>query len=129
VHALTEALTADTVERLLELSRNAAAEPDPSRAFTTYLQSVLDLQLDNEGLQPVLLSPDDESEDVRAAKSEIFATSAAVLQRAQAAGAVRPDLTLERMQHLVCGIEHAVRLGSPGDREPLAAILLAGLRP
>jgi len=129
VHALMEAITAETVQRLLELSRDAAAEPDPWVAFDLYLRSVLALQLENEGLQPVLLSRADESDEVRSAKSEIFATSAAVLARAQDAGAVRPDLTLERMQHLVCGIEHAVRLGSPGDREPLTAILLAGVRP
>jgi hypothetical protein len=31
--------------------------------------------------------------------------------------------------HLVCGFEHAVRLGSPDDRGTVAAVLLAGLRP
>jgi hypothetical protein len=31
--------------------------------------------------------------------------------------------------HLVCGFEHAVRLGDPDDRATIAAVLRAGLRP
>ena len=129
VHALTEALTSDTVERLLVLSRRAASEPDPAAAFSSYLLSVLALQLEDEGLQSILLSPADEDPGIRSAKTEIFATSASILQQAQDAGAVRGDLTLDRLQHLICGIEHAVRLGGPTDREPLTEIFLAGIRP
>jgi hypothetical protein len=31
--------------------------------------------------------------------------------------------------HLVCGFEHAARLGAPEDRATIAAVLHAGLRP
>lgn len=129
VPALVEALTADTVDRMLEISRRAAAENDPAQAFSFYLRSALALQLEDGGLQSVLLSPDDETDEVRAAKQEIFGTFAAVLTRAKAVGAVRRDLTLEQLSHLVCGIEYAVRLGSPADRAPMLEIVLAGLKP
>jgi AcrR family transcriptional regulator len=129
VLALVEALTAKSVERLLELSREAASSPDASAAFGMYLRSALALQLDDDGLQTILLSPEGESIEMRAAKAEIFATAASLLQRAQDAGVVRPDVTLDQLEHLVCGIEHAVRLGDPGDRSLLMDVLLDGLRP
>jgi AcrR family transcriptional regulator len=129
VHALVEALSADTIDRMVEISRRATAEPDAAEAFSFYLRSALALQLEDGGLQAVLLSPADETDEVRAAKREIFDAFSTVLERAQAAGAVRDDLTLDRLSHLVCGIEYAVRLGAPDDRSPLLEILLAGLRP
>jgi len=129
VQALVEALTENTVERMLDISRRAAAEADPGAAFSFYLRSALTLQLEDGGLQSVLLSPEDESEEVRSAKQEIFGTFAVVLDRAKAAGAVRQDLTLDQLSHLVCGIEYAVRLGTPADRAPLLEIILTGLRP
>lgn len=129
VQALVEALTVNTVDELLEISRQAAADPDPANAVSFYLRSALALQLEDGGLQSVLLSPEDETDEVRAAKQEIFSTFAVVLDRAKAAGAVRQDLTLDQLSHLVCGIEHAVRLGTPADRAPLLEIILTGLRP
>lgn len=129
VHALVEALSASTIDRMLDVSRRATAEADAATAFSLYLRSALALQLEDGGLQAVLLSPADEAEEVRAAKHEIFAGFASVLDRAKAAGAVRDDLTLEQLSHLVCGIEYAVRLGSAEDRTPLFEILLAGIRP
>ena len=129
VQALVEALTANTVERMLDISRRAATEPDPGVAFSFYVRSALTLQLEDGGLQSVLLSPEDESEEVRAAKQEIFGTFAAVLASAKTAGAVRQELTLDQLSHLVCGIEHAVRLGSPSDRALMLEVLVGGLRP
>lgn len=129
VQALLEALTADTLERMVAVSRRAAAETDPGVALSLYLRSALELQLQDGGLQSVLLAPQDESPEVRAVKQEIFGAFEAVLRRARDAGAVRGDLTLEQLSHLVCGIEHAVRLGTPKDRDPMLDILLAGLRP
>ena len=129
VHALVEAITVDTVERMVDISRRALAEQDAATAFEFYLRSALNLQLEDGGLQAVLLSPDDETEEVRAAKREIFAAFSTVLAHAQSAGAVRQDVTLDRLSHLVCGIEYAVRLGEPDDRGPLVEIVLAGLRP
>jgi AcrR family transcriptional regulator len=129
VHALVEALSVDTIEKMLEVSREAAAEPDAGNALARYLRMALALQLEDGGLQAVLLSPDDETEVVRSAKREIYGTFSGVLDRAKEAGAVRPTITIDQISHLVCGIEHAVRLGTPTDREPLLDILLSGLRP
>lgn len=128
VHALVEALTVDSVARMVDISRRALAEQDAEAAFTFYLRSALALQLEDGGLQAVLLSSADETDEVRVAKREIFDAFAAVLARAQASGVVREDVTLERISHLICGVEYAVRLGVPGDRGPLTEVVLAGLR-
>jgi len=129
VQSLIEALNVDTIDRLLEVARNAGAEPDPERAFSGYLRSALTLLLEFDGLQLVLLSPADETDQMRAAKAEIFGTFAVVLEEAKAVGAVRRDLTLDQISHLACGIEYAVRLGSPSDRERFLDVLIAGVRP
>ena len=129
VQTLVEALAADTISRMLEVTRLAAAEPDPREAFEQYIRSALTLLLEYDGLQTVLLSPSDETDETRASKAEIFKTFEGVLDRAKAVGAVRPDLTLDQISHLACGIEYAVRLGGASDREIYLDILLAGLRP
>ena len=126
--SLLEALTFETIVRLLEVSRSAGAEPDPALAFSDYLRSALTLLLEFDGLQAVMLSTENESDEMRAAKQEIFATFEGVLDRAKAVGAARSDLTLDHVSHLACGIEYAVRLGSPDDRERFLDVLLAGLR-
>jgi AcrR family transcriptional regulator len=129
VHALVEALSIDTLERMLSIAQAATREADTETAFVEFLDSALTLQLQDGGLQAVLLSPADEEEAVRAIKSEIFAAFDGLLQRARGAGLVRADLSITQLEHLVCGIEHAVRVGEPTDRQLFLEILLTGIRP
>ena len=128
VHALVEALAWETLERMRAAAAEALAEPDAATALARFLGSALELQLEEGGLQAVLLSPADEAEDVREAKREIFSAFHTVLARARAAGAVRPDLSADHLQHLVCGMEHAIRLGSSRDRDLILDVMLAGIR-
>ncbi|SMH28261.1 transcriptional regulator, TetR family [Rathayibacter oskolensis] len=128
VHSLVEALTLGTVERMLALSQQAADDPDPGAAFSTYLRSALALHLEDDGLQRILLADRDEDPAIHAVKVEIVAAASRLLARAQDAGDVRADLTLEQLEHLVCGIELALRLGVPDDRELFTEVLFAGIR-
>lgn len=129
VEALVEELTATTVRRAVDAARAAARDDDAGAAFDGFLATVLDLLLADDGLQQVLLAADDSSPEVRDAKAELTRTAALLLERAERAGAVRQGLTLDQLMHLVCGFEHAVRLGDPDDRATIAAVLRAGLRP
>ena len=128
VGALVAALTTDTLERMRDLGRAAASEPDAGQAFESYLRGALDLQLADGGLQAVLLSPVDEAPRRARPRARSSRPSPTCCGRAQAAGAIRPDLTVLDVEHLVCGIEYAVRLGEPDDRDRLMAVLMAGLR-
>jgi AcrR family transcriptional regulator len=129
VDALVEELTAGTVQQALDAARTAVRDEDADRAFHGFLSTVLDLLLADDGLQQVLLATDDSSPGVRGAKAELTRSAAALLERAQEAGAIRQGLSLEHLMHLVCGFEHAIRLGAPGERAAIAAVLHAGLRP
>ncbi|CAH0219685.1 hypothetical protein SRABI98_02460 [Microbacterium sp. Bi98] len=66
---------------------------------------------------------------MRDMKIEIFAAFDGVLQRARDEKIIRPDLSIVQIEHLVCGIEHAVRIGEAGDRQLFLDIMLAGIRP
>jgi AcrR family transcriptional regulator len=127
-HALMEALTRETLERMREIAR-AARDRSDEEAFAAFLGAALDLQLDDGGLKTVLLSPEDEEPGVAELKREIFAAFDEVLDRARRSGVVRADLDIVQIEHLICGIEYAVRLGASGDRAPFLEILLAGIRP
>lgn len=129
VHAIVEALALDTLEELDARMRSAAAAADPAAALRSTLDTALELQLREGGLQSVLLADESESDAVRALKRSVYGVFLGVLDRARSAGAVRADITVEQLQHLVCGVEHAVRLGSPEERPLFLAVLVAGLRP
>lgn len=129
VDALVEQLTAGTVQRALDAARAAVADDAAGPAFHGFLSTVLDLLLADDGLQQVLLAAEGSSPEVRDAKAELTRSAALLLERAQRNGAVRQGFTLEQLMHLVCGFEHAVRLGAPEDRGTIEAVLRAGLRP
>ncbi|MET0297409.1 MAG: helix-turn-helix domain-containing protein [Microbacterium sp.] len=133
VRALVEALSVDSLSRLCEAAESAAAEPDSAAALRGFLATALALQLEDAGLEAVLtdLARTDPAihSECTVARLRVFDGYAAVLTRAQRDGVVRPDLTAPQLQRLVCGIEHAVRLGDPADRDVLLGILLSGIRP
>lgn len=127
VQALVEALSLDTLKQLREVAQRASEEPDPRAAIRVFLEDALSLQLEDGGLQQVLTSSESSDEESRRLRAEIYDAFTRTLERAQREGAVRPDLTVVQLQHLVCGVEHAVRLGSPADRPLLLDVLLSGV--
>ncbi|MGY5765433.1 TetR/AcrR family transcriptional regulator [Brachybacterium sp. DNPG3] len=127
VEALVAALAEGALRRLREATAAALAEPDPGRAVEQLLREALALQLDDAGLQTALLADDPLAPELAALRAEALAEAEAVLERARAAGAVRPDLTAATLQRLVCGIEHAIRIGDGADRALCTEVLLAGV--
>ncbi|WP_203581041.1 TetR/AcrR family transcriptional regulator [Microbacterium hibisci] len=132
VTALVEALSVDALVRLVAAADRAAIEPDADRALRGFLDDALTLQLEDGGLEAVLtdLARTDPvvHDECAAARGRVFAGYDAVLSRAQRDGVVRGDVSAAQLQRLVCGVEHAVRLGAPADRDLLLDILVSGLR-
>lgn len=132
VRALVEALSIESLRRLSEAADASAREADPLVALRRFLDDALALQLADSGLQAVLVDLERSDPVVHsectAARAQVSAGFGAALSRAQAAGVVRPDLTAAQLQRLVCGVEHAVRLGSPDDRPVLLDVLISGIR-
>jgi AcrR family transcriptional regulator len=133
VRHLVEALSIASLDRLGEAVGAAEREPDPVAAFEGFVATALELQLSDDGLEAVLndIARTDPGlhSACAAARVRVFDGYAMVLDRARRAGAVRADVSPEQLHRLVCGIEHAVRLGARADRDVLLGILLAGLRP
>lgn len=127
-HALLEELTRDALTRLGLVARAALDDPDPGHAFESMVREVVGLHLEAGGLQTVLLATEDVSPEIAALKAEVLGEASEVLARAQRAGAVRPELSPAQVERLACGIEHAVRLGPPEDRDLFVDALVAGLR-
>ena len=128
VPALVEALALDSIEKLRALAAEAHEQADAGVALRDFLGAALDLQLADEGVQSVIVAPEGELTAALEARCAFVRGFGSLLGRAQAEGAIRPDVSVEQLQRLLCGIEHAVRLGTPDDRPLLLDITLAGLR-
>lgn len=128
-HSLVEALARDTLERLRVACEAGAASQDPWTGVVGLVDTGLELLLRDRGLQEVLMSRHDDAPEVRSLKEEIVASTRTVISRAHDAGVLRPDITAERLQYLMCGLEHALRIAPPDDHPALRDVLLAGIRP
>ncbi|BDZ38341.1 TetR/AcrR family transcriptional regulator [Microbacterium suwonense] len=128
VTALLEELHADTLNELVGIARRTAQSASPGSAFVDLVRAGAELQLSCDGLQTVLIA-DDVSAHTRALRDEFLRFAQSSLQAAIDEGLVRPEMTISAVQRLVCGVEHAVRLGSGADRSLLMDVLVAGLRP
>jgi len=128
---LLEALVNEHLQALLDQAREAEASEDARLGLRRFLRAVLDLQLADVGLAEVLNAQRDAHTQTSRLKAELFAANERLLKRAHRAGLVRAELGADDIQRLMCGIEHAVRIGE--DRRALAerylTILLDGLRP
>lgn len=126
IAALVEALNTDALEQLIEVGRSASEIDDSGEAVATFFRESVAVQLQHDGLQATIVAAD-LSPAVRALRTELFAVANSVLDRAVREGAVDDDITLDHVQRLVCGVEHAVRLGDGADRELLLEVMLRGL--
>ena len=126
VASLVEALNTDALEQLIELARAASDIDDPGEAVATLVRDSVAVQLQHDGLQATLVATD-VSPAVNTLRDELLTAAKAVLDRAVRSGAVNGTITIGHVQRLVCGVEHAVRLGDGADRELLLDVMLAGL--
>jgi len=128
--ALFEALAEASFRELERAAHAALAEPDPARGLDQLIDAIVVIVLADPSVC-IVLSSVVTSHRGAAALAQIVAPVTALLANARRAGALRADIELDDLRRLVCGLEHAVRVG--GDREAsagrYAAILRAGLRP
>ncbi|MET8574854.1 TetR/AcrR family transcriptional regulator [Streptomyces sp. NPDC005012] len=133
--ALLETVAAPCLEDLAAHGERALADPDPWRALTHFLSRVVEAQLTDAALPPVAAAAEDALPPTTRLKQALAATGTTLLDRARAAGAVRPDLAAADLVPLMCGIAHAVSVhgGTTGDRiatgNRYLATLLDGMRP
>jgi AcrR family transcriptional regulator len=127
---LIGALLDEMIEPLVEASQRALADPDPAAGLRAYVEAMADLQDRSRGLAEEM-SAHFERDD-QPAKLELRRNVAALLRRAQDAGAVRGDVGPADLALLFCGIaQSAVLAGDVGatQRRRYLTIVLDGLRP
>ena len=128
--ALIRALLDDMLSSLLVEARAALAEPDAATALWAYVEAMADLQARSRGLAEQMSAQFEH--DQLPVKLTLRRNVAAILRRAQDAGAVRRDIGPADLALLFCGIaQSAVLAGHVGavQRRRYLTIVLDGLRP
>ncbi|WP_329389531.1 TetR/AcrR family transcriptional regulator [Streptomyces sp. NBC_01351] len=127
--ALLEAVFKDRVEALCARADELLAEPDPGRALATWLRAVGAHAVANRGLG-ASLKPDAEPAPGESCHDMITTAGDALLARARAAGAVRPEITITRLLKLVGAIALATEqdVDGPAEADLLLAIAIDGVR-
>ena len=126
---LLESLAAQSFESLVADARAAAADPDVTAGLTRLLGAGLRILLTDPSLAAVLGGPRPECAQTTELSRELFDSLIALLDRAHAEGVIRPDVTADDLRRLMCGVQHAVRIGGDDDSAGrYLEILLRGLR-
>jgi AcrR family transcriptional regulator len=129
--ALFEALAEDKFERLAQAAREGLEMADPWEGFVHLMTYAARSIADDRGLS--------EAMDQRAGICGAAAVAAGLdrltdelVERAKAAGELRPDLTADDVPSLICGLGRAVNAGGDGaptmSWERYLEIILAGVR-
>ncbi|TDV56293.1 TetR/AcrR family transcriptional regulator [Actinophytocola oryzae] len=130
--ALYLAVATDELERLVAGARALAATDDPAALFTQ-LSRMVAMGAENAAVKSALTAAE---YDLRTAAPDVAAALTHevgnLLDRAHAAGAVRPDVTVDEVMALVAGAFAAIRhAGAETSRQRsahLAQLVLDGLR-
>jgi AcrR family transcriptional regulator len=124
---LVEAVYVDEVEAL---ARSAAefAELEPWDALTAWLQRFVGYVATKQALSDELFAIAERDAAVFAGSRAMFRSAGEpLLRRAQEAGVVRPDVTIDEVVRLVGGIAK-IPADDPADVQRLLAVALDGLR-
>jgi AcrR family transcriptional regulator len=125
--ALVEALYLDEVE---EVCRSAAEldEADPWEALNSWFERFIAYVATKRALAHELLNyMDPDASLFKTCRASLFASGEPLLQRAQEAGAVRPDVTIAEVIQMVMGIAK-IPAADPAETEHILRIALDGLR-
>jgi AcrR family transcriptional regulator len=128
------AVAIDQLEQLAAQAKALAADGDPAAALFAQLSAMMASGAENVAVKSALAAAEFDlrttAPDVAA---ELTRRVAELLDRAQAARAVRPDVIVEEVMALVAGAFAAIRhAGAEGSRERsahIAQLILDGLRP
>jgi AcrR family transcriptional regulator len=130
--ALIRVLVQERQERLVESVRAAADIDDPWAALEGFVWQLASFEAEDRGTVDIILSDyDAESPETAAWMALLMATLAAVVFRAQAAGAMRQDVSAEDVLMAVCAVGKMMRPRADDATERwrrLIRIVLDGLQ-
>jgi AcrR family transcriptional regulator len=130
--ALLAAIISRRLEKVAGLARAAEEIKDPGQAFETLLRGYLELAQGDAAFQFALLgSGAGQGSGPTAQKTEFRAIVSRIIDRAIAAGAVRPDLSVADFPLIICGVMATMYFrpgGAEGDWRRHLDLVLDGLR-
>jgi AcrR family transcriptional regulator len=128
---LVQELFEQRIEQVVGFMEEAAADPDPWRGLTTFLERSLALQSRDIGLKELVLSDVSGFDSLMRIRARLLPIAMGIVQRAQAAGQIRPDFAptdLPMIQLMVSTVIDGSRDVRPDLYRRYLAILLQGLR-
>ena len=128
---LIDAVLEDAFAEIVELAEQAAAEDDAWAGLTTFLEQTLERHAANRGLKEVLASSERERKRAEALRARIRPLLKQLVERAQAQGALRPDVTNEDLPLVFWTSSRVIELTeavAPGYWRRYLGLLLDGLR-
>jgi AcrR family transcriptional regulator len=129
--ALAAAIAADHFDRLAASAREALEHEDPWEGFSTFLRRSGSEQAGDRALAEVMAAEPELMCDAASRRPDLHSALAELVDRAQAAGVLRPDLTPADVPMLICGVGRATLAGSKGPTmspRRYIEIVLDGLR-
>ena len=130
--ALIDALFDDAVDKLVGTAHEALGMTDPWEGLVHVLISSQERQAADRGLRDILFAAHHDRRCTTRARERIIPLMTELVERAQAAGAVRTDITVHDIplaQMAIGTITDATRDVAPDAWRRLMTIVLDGLRP
>jgi AcrR family transcriptional regulator len=127
---LLEALAADRFTRLAEWAREALQAPDGWEGFCDFLRRSAELGA-NDRLLSEAMAERQSLQGAQREKDELMEVTAALVERAQATGELRPEIGAQDIAMLMCGLGRATGPGAFDQAmswERYLDIIIAGLR-
>lgn len=105
---LVECAFVDRLSTVIRIADEALADPDPWDGFTRMLTAICELQVEDRGYNEVAARGMPVSERTRELRERGYELMNKVITRAQEAGALRADITIEDMAFVVWGHSRTV---------------------
>src|ERR1700686_4217668 len=127
--ALSEALLVARISPLVAVARSAAESDDPGDAFVPFVRHLCDEFADFKALADAMVAS---GVDLGVAKDKIsrdlIAAVSTLLQRAQEAGRIRPDVNITDVSAMMAGLSHTdPSLMDPSQRKRCVALVCDSL--
>lgn len=128
---LIQALFAEKLQSWLEAAERAAALDDAWQGFVLFIESMCQLQADDQGFNDLVSMRLPDAAGLAATQDRIGDIAARVIRRAQQQGGLRPDLTTEDLAFVIWsqkGINQATRDVAPRAWRRHVYLMLDGFR-